>query len=141
MHPISSRTGWLLGSLMIVGCTLAAYMPAMRNGFIWDDDVHITRNSTLTEPGGFSRIWLDMRANCQYYPLTFSLFYLENALWGLNPVGYHLVNVLLHACDAVLVWLILRKIGVPGSWLAAMLFALHPVEVESVAWVTEQKNT
>jgi tetratricopeptide (TPR) repeat protein len=141
MHPISSRTGWLLGSLMIVGCTLAAYMPAMRNGFIWDDDVHITSNSTLTEPGGFSRIWLDMRANCQYYPLTFSLFYLENALWGLNPVGYHLVNVLLHACDAVLVWLILRKIGVPGSWFAAMLFALHPVEVESVAWVTEQKNT
>jgi Tfp pilus assembly protein PilF len=141
MHPISSRTGQLLGSLVIVACTLAAYMPAMRNGFIWDDDVHITKNPTLKEPGGFSRIWLDMSASCQYYPLTFSLFYLEHTLWGLNPTGYHLVNVFLHAGDAVLVWLILRKIGVPGSWLAAMLFALHPVEVESVAWVTEQKNT
>jgi len=138
---VSSRTGWLLGSMVIVGCTLAAYMPAMRNGFIWDDDVHITKNLTLKEPGGFSRIWLDLRANCQYYPLTFSLFYLEHTLWGLHPTGYHFVNGLLHACDAVLVWLILRRIGVPGSWLAAVLFALHPIQVESVAWVTEQKNT
>jgi tetratricopeptide (TPR) repeat protein len=120
---------------------LVAYLPATRNGFIWDDDSYITKNPTLTAPNGLSLIWLDLRASPQYYPLTFSLFYLENLLWGLNPAGFHLVNIALHACNAVLVWFVLRRLGVPGSYFAAGLFALHPVEVESVAWVTEQKNT
>src|SRR5205807_10188628 len=110
------------------------------NGFVWDDDAYLTKNPTLTQPGGFARIWLDLRATPQYYPLTFSSFYLEHCLWGFNPTGYHAVNVLLHGFNAVLVWFILRRLGVPGSWLAAALFALHPVEVESVAWITERKN-
>ena len=82
-----------------------------------------------------------MRASPQYYPLTFSVLALERRLWGLNPAGFHLVNVALHACNAVLVWFVLRRLGVPGSYFAAGLFALHPVEVETVAWVTEHKNT
>ena len=141
MGPRTSRSRLLLGSLCLVGCTFVAYLPATRNGFIWDDDAYITENPTLTAPDGLSRIWLDMRASPQYYPLTFSLFYLEKHLWGLKPSGFHLVNISLHACNALLVWLILRKLGVPGSYFAAGLFALHPVEVESVAWAAEQKNT
>jgi tetratricopeptide (TPR) repeat protein len=135
-----SRSKSLLASLFLVGCTFAGYAPAARNGFIWDDDSYVTKNPTLTEQGGLSRIWLDMRASPQYYPLTFSLLYLEARLWGFNPTGFHLVSILLHACNAVLVWFVLRRLAVPGSYLAAALFALHPVEVESVAWVAEQKN-
>jgi cytochrome c-type biogenesis protein CcmH/NrfG len=141
MRLNTSRLAWPIGVILIVACTLAAYSPAFRYGFIWDDDVHITKNPVLSQPDGLTRIWLDTKATCQYYPLTFSLFYLEHRLWGLNPLGYHVVNVLLHAGNALLLWSVLRRLGVPGGWVAAMLFALHPVEVESVAWVTEQKNT
>ena len=128
-------------ALFLVTCTLLAYLPAIRNGFLWDDDNYVFRNPTLTEPGGFQRIWLNPAATPQYYPLTFSSFYLEHCLWGFQPAGYHVVNILLHAASAVLFGSILRKLGVPGGWLAAALFALHPVHVESVAWVTERKNT
>jgi tetratricopeptide (TPR) repeat protein len=139
MSPVRCRV-LLAGSLLIVGLTLVAYWPALGNGFVWDDDAYVTNNQALTQPGGFARIWLDLRANPQYYPVTFSSFYLEHALWGFNPTGYHAVNILLHAGNAVLVWWTLRRLGVPGSWLAAALFAIHPVEVESVAWITERKN-
>ncbi len=141
MRLHTSRLAWPIGAVLIVVCTLTAFSPAFRCGFVWDDDVHITKNPILSQPDGLARIWLDTKANCQYYPLTFSFFYIEHRLWGLNPVGYHVLNVLLHAGNALLVWSVLRRLDVPGGWIAAMLFALHPVEVESVAWVTEQKNT
>ena len=129
------------GSLLIVVFTLIAYMPAMLGGFIWDDDTYVTNNPTLTEAHGLWRIWLEPRSTPQYYPLTFTTFYLEHRLWGFEPIGYHAVNVLLHAANAMMLWFVLRTLGVPGSWLAASLFAVHPLEVESVAWVTERKNT
>jgi hypothetical protein len=129
------------GSLLIVVFTLIAYMPAMLGRFIWDDDTYVTNNPTLTEAHGLSRIWLEPRSTPQYYPLTFTTFYFEHRLWGFEPLGYHAVNVLLHAANAVMLWFVLRRLGVPGSWLAAALFAVHPIEVESVAWITERKNT
>jgi tetratricopeptide (TPR) repeat protein len=141
MRPAPTRPPWLSGSFLILGLTLVVYTPAMRSGFVWDDDANLTQNAAVTEPGGFRRIWLEPSTCPQYYPLTFSVFSLEYALWGLNAVGYHVVNVVLHAANAVLVWVVLRENGVPGGWLAAALFALHPIEVESVAWVTELKNT
>ncbi len=116
------------------------YVPSLSSSFIWDDDDYVTANSTLRSLGGLRQIWLEPAATPQYYPLVFTTFWIEQHLWGLNPTGYHLVNSLLHAANAVGVWLILRRLKIPGAWLAAALFGLHPVQVESVAWVTERKN-
>ncbi len=119
---------------------LLAYIPAMQCGFVWDDDFHVTQNQTLRTVDGLRRIWLEIGATPQYYPLVHTTFWIEYHLWGHNPFGYHLVNVLLHGLAALLVGLALRRLCVPGAYLAAALFALHPVQVESVAWITERKN-
>ncbi len=115
-------------------------MPALRGGYVWDDDDYVTRNRTLQDAEGLRRIWLELGAIPQYYPLVHTSFWLEHRLWGLRPLGYHLTNVLLHALAAWLVVAILRRLDVPGAWLAGAVFALHPVHVESVAWITERKN-
>lgn len=130
----------LYGNLAIVLATFLAYLPAAFGGFIWDDDAYITQNNALRSLDGLKHIWSQVHATPQYYPLVHSTFWLEYHLWGLNPVGYHLINILLHALGAILLWCVLREIQLPGGWLAAMIFALHPVHVESVAWVTERKN-
>ncbi len=130
---------WLL-ALFLVIAAFAAYQPVWRAGFIWDDDDYVTHNPALRSPGGLEAIWLNPGATIQYYPLVFTGFWAEYHLWKLQPLGYHLVNVLLHALNAVLLWSILRRLKIPGSWWAAAIFALHPVCVESVAWVTERKN-
>lgn len=139
-RPEATRAGLILPALAILLLTVAAYLPAIRGDYIWDDDSYLTENRTITEPGGLRAIWLEREASPQYYPLVFSSFWLEHRLWGLNPMGYHLVNVLLHALSALLLWRLLWRLGVPGAWLAAAVFALHPVHVESVAWITERKN-
>jgi tetratricopeptide (TPR) repeat protein len=118
----------------------AVYLPSLSSGFIWDDDAYVTENSTLRSFDGLRRIWLDPQATPQYYPLVFTSFWAEYHLWGLHPAGYHLTNAALHATNAVLAWLVLRWLSVPGAWFAAAAFGLHPVHVESVAWVTERKN-
>ena len=126
--------------LLIVLFIFIAYFPALRGGFVWDDDAYVTENPLLTAPDGLKRIWFSMDSPSQYFPLTYTTFRWERSFWGLNPFGYHLVNILLHAANALLVWGLLRRLKVPGAWLAAALFALHPVQVESVAWITERKN-
>jgi tetratricopeptide (TPR) repeat protein len=125
---------------LIVAATAAAYAPALRAGYVWDDDYYVTENPLLPAPDGLRRIWLSADAPSQYFPLVYTSFRIEYALWGLDPYGYHLVNVLLHAANALLVWWALRRLGAPGAWFAAAIFALHPVHVESVAWITERKN-
>ena len=131
--------GWLK-ALLLVAAVIFAYQPVWHAGFIWDDDVYITDNPLLTAPDGLKRIWFSLDSPSQYFPLTYTTFRLEHALWGLNPTGYHWINILLHAANALLVWRLLKRLGVPGAWLAAAIFALHPVQVESVAWITERKN-
>ena len=132
----------LLGlAFALVAVVVVAYLPTLRAGFIWNDDTYLTDNPTLDGAQGLRLIWADPRANEQYYPMVFTTFWVEKRLWGLHPFGYHLVNVLLHAVSALLLWWLLRRLGLPGAWLAAAAFALHPVCVESVAWVTERKNT
>jgi len=128
--------GWLLG---ITALTIVCYLPALDAGFIWDDNDWLTENPLVTEPGGLARIWSGAE-RLQYYPVLFTAFRAEFLLWGLNPLGYHLVNVLLHALNAFLLGWLLCRLRVPAAWWVALLFAVHPVHVESVAWVTELKN-
>ena len=138
--PRSSRLqDWLLGFLLLV-VTLIAYQQVWHAGFIWDDDAHVTKPG-LRSLDGLVRIWTQVGATQQYYPFVYSVFWVEYKLWGESPLGYHLVNVLLHFFSALLLVKILRQLKIPGAWLAAALFALHPVEVESVAWISELKNT
>ncbi|MEO6436483.1 MAG: tetratricopeptide repeat protein, partial [Tepidisphaeraceae bacterium] len=120
--------------------TLIAFLPAMRAGWIWDDDYYVTNNRNLRSVGGLVDLWTKLGAVPQYYPLTHTTFWVEYHLWGLRPAGYHVVNIVLHAASSVLLWLILRRLAVPGALLAAAVFAVHPLHVESVAWVTERKN-
>jgi tetratricopeptide (TPR) repeat protein len=126
--------------LALVAAIILAYQPAWNAGFIWDDDAYVTRNPLLTAPDGLQRIWFSLDSPSQYFPLTYTTFRWERAWWGLNPAGYHWVNILLHSVGALLLWRLLRLLTLPGAWLAAALWALHPVQVESVAWVTERKN-
>jgi protein O-mannosyl-transferase len=116
------------------------YLPAWHGGVLWDDEKHITAPA-LRSWQGLCRIWCDLKATQQYYPLLHSAFWLEAQFWGDDTLGYHLVNILLHVVAAILVAIVLRRLAVPGAYLAAAIFALHPVHVESVAWITELKNT
>jgi len=125
---------------LLVAVIFAAYLPALRAGFVWDDDAYVTENPVLRSFHGLWQIWFQPGATVQYYPLVFSSFWLDYQLWGIAPAGYHFLNVLLHAAAAVLFWRILVRLELPGAWLGAAIFALHPVHVESVAWVTERKN-
>ena len=125
---------------MIFAAALAAYLPALGAGFVWNDRDYVTKPA-LRALGGLRLIWFKLGATEQYYPLLHSAFWAEHRIWGDAPLGYHLVNVLLHATSACILWLILRRLAVPGAWLAALIFTLHPVCAESVAWISEQKNT
>ena len=129
---------WLSFALFAV--TLVAYWPSLRGGLLWDDDAHVTRPA-LQSITGLWRIWFDLGATQQYYPVLHSAFWLEHHIWGDSVVGYHLLNVALHSAAACLFALILSKLSIKGAWVGAFIFALHPVSVESVAWISEQKNT
>jgi len=130
----------VLPAALIVAAALLVYIPAMQGGFFWDDHSFLVRSELIHAPDGLRRFWLTTEAQ-DYFPLTSTLLWVEWRLWGASAAGYHVVNVLLHAAAAVLVWRVLRRLNVPGAWLAGVLFAVHPVAAASAAWVTEGKNT
>src|SRR5437016_9132924 len=130
---------WLF-AIILVAATILVYRPAWNGGFVWDDDAYVMKNPLLTAPDGLWRIWFSFESPSQYFPLTYTTFRVERSLWDLNPTGYHWINILLHAINALLLWWLLTRLRIPGAWLAAAIFALHPVQVESVAWITERKN-
>jgi Flp pilus assembly protein TadD len=132
------RDGLFLAGLL--AAILFVYHPAWSGGFLWDDAAHVTR-ADLRSWQGLWRIWFDPGATQQHYPAVHSAFWLQQRLWGNNPTGYHFVTLILHFGAAELVALNLRRLAVSGAYLAAAVFALHPVHVESVAWITELKNT
>jgi len=128
-----------LWSGLTVFITLVSYWPALHGGFVWDDSM-IVQNRMITSSDGLYHFWLTTQAP-DYYPLTWSLWWIEWRLWGNNAMGYHAANILLQLANALLVWLVLRRMRIPGSWFAAAVFAIHPVNVATVAWISEQKNT
>lgn len=140
MKRIFQRRDVLL-ALALVAITVTAYWPAMQSGgFIWDDADYIVENKTLRDVHGLKDIWMSPHATPQYYPLVHTMYWVEYRMWRLNPTGYHVTNVLLHTLASFLLWRVLRRLEVPGAWLVGAFFAVHPVHVESVAWITERKN-
>jgi Flp pilus assembly protein TadD len=145
--PVNRRTALL--AFLVGVLAVLAYAPALGAGWIWDDDSYVTENPLVQSPDGLSGIWSLTRDpqtgeivshTPQYYPFVFTSFWIEHALWGLRPFGYHATNLVLHLLVAWLAWRVLVRLGLPGAGIAAAIFALHPMHVESVAWVTERKN-
>ena len=125
--PVWLNRDWIFG-LLLIGAVILAYLPIWQAGYIWDDDQVLTANPVIVGPLGLKEIWTTRAADI--CPLTLTTFWVEHALWGLAPLPYHLVNVLMHGVCAVVLWRVLRSLRVPGAWLGAALWALHPVQCE-----------
>ena len=140
--PCGPRVNWLFVARMVglVVLTCACYWPSLRGSFLWDDDFWLTHNALVRAPGGWWKIWFSTEA-LDYLPLTQVSFRLEWPWWGEDPLPYRIDNLLLHGTNALLLWRLLLRLRVPGAWYGALLFAVHPVNVASVAWIAERKNT
>jgi tetratricopeptide (TPR) repeat protein len=142
--PRSAWTGegaarpWLLGAVLVLAAVVS-YACVRGAGFVWDDDVFLTDNPLIRASDGLRRFWFTGEPT-DYWPVTSSTLWLEWRLWGHDPLGYHVTNLMLHCCEVVLVWRILERLKVPGAFVAAAVFAVHPVNVETVAWITQRKN-
>lgn len=128
------------GALLICLAALAVYWPSLHGPWLWDDDVDIPNNELLRDLPGLWRIWFSP-TTLDYYPLKFTVQWLQWQLWGGAVLGYHLVNVALHAVGALLLWRVFTRLGLRFAWLGALVFTVHPLNVESVAWMAELKNT
>src|SRR5262245_32545618 len=138
----SAKFWWrsLGAAFLLCALTAVAYWPSLHGDFILDDDILLTSNDLIKNPGGLHQIWFTT-APTDYWPVTNTSLWLEWRLWGMNPTGYHATNLVLHIVSALLIWQILRRLQIPGAFLGALLFAIHPLCVESVAWIAQRKNT
>ena len=135
-QPTAER---LVGAALLALAVFVVYWPAIHGGFVFDDDTLVSRSEIAQAADGLSRIWFTTDA-IDYWPVTNSSFWIEWRLWRLNPTGYHVTNLLLHITGAMILWGILRRLRTPGAFLAAALFAVHPLNVASVAWIAQRKN-
>jgi protein O-mannosyl-transferase len=138
--PTALPLSVLAGAAVIVIVVFLAYFPSTNGGFVLDDDLMITENNNIKAADGLYRLWCTEKEQ-DYWPMTYSTFWLEWRMWDRRPTGYHVSNLLLHIVETLLIWLILRRLSIPGAFLAAVIFAVHPVNVESVAWIAQRKNT
>jgi tetratricopeptide (TPR) repeat protein len=138
-RPQSIISGTVALGALLSCVTVLAYAPALKAGFVWDDDVFLTRNNLIKAADGLRRFWFTRDAP-DYWPVTSTTLWLEWRLWGMHALGYHATNLFLHVVEALLLWRILDRLRAPGAFLAAFIFAVHPVNVESVAWITQRKN-
>lgn len=136
---MTERQRWVAGSGIIILLCIIAYLPSLNAPFMWDDTFYLSENPMIPAADGLRRFWFTTEAT-DYYPLTSTTWWLEWRLWGANPMPYRLVNVLLHAAAAILVWRVLSQLRIAGGWIAALIFALHPVNVPSIAVICERKN-
>jgi len=127
--PLAAKT------VVIVVAIWFAYLPALRAGFVWDDEPLITANPLLRSLSGLAEIWSGART-ADYFPLTNTIFWIEYHLFGAHAAGYHALNIFLQSANALLVWAVLRRLEIPGAWLAGLIFGIHPVHAESVAWMS-----
>lgn len=130
---------WAL-ALVLIALVVICYWPTIHAGFLMDDDHYVTKQPLVHSFDGLQKAWFQPSLVPQYYPVVYTVFWLEYQLWGPAPLGYHLVNVALHSAAVLLAWRLLTRLEVPGAWLAAAIFAVHPACVESVAWVTKLMN-
>jgi tetratricopeptide (TPR) repeat protein len=136
----ASNKDWYLWAGVLAIMVFVAFFPAVTGSLLWDDDHHVGLIAALNSLDGLKAIWTPQHGTPQYYPLTFTTFWLEYHLWKDNTLGYHLGNLLLHALSSILVWRLLKRLAVPGAWIAAAIWAVHPLQAESVCWMSERKN-
>ncbi len=132
----------LVAAAVLGGLVVAAYFPAFLAGFVWDDRI-FTGTPLVRDWSGLWRIWFspaEIENEAHYWPLLYTTFWLEHKLWGYAPAGYHVVNVLLHFANTLLLWRLLARLAAPGAWVVAAVFAVHPLHVESVVWIMERKD-
>ena len=134
----SLKTEFFAKLVVLIAAPLFVYIPAIRSGFVWDDDSMLTDNAVLKENGLYQCWFTATQPN--YWPITWTSYWLEHKLWGLKPAGYHITNILIHTACALLVWRVLLCLNVPAAFVAAVIFAVHPVNVESAAWVAQRKT-
>jgi tetratricopeptide (TPR) repeat protein len=127
------------GVVLIAVAAFIVYLPCITGEFVMDDDLLLTNNSLVRSQDGLCQFWCTNEAP-EYYPAAYTTFWIEWRLWGMNPAGYHVTNLILHVVESLLIWLVLRKLSIPGAILAALIFAVHPVNVESVAWIAQRRN-
>src|SRR5271170_4808966 len=131
----------LLRALLIVAAGFWVFAPALRGDWLMDDDLYVTQNVLLNDPARLWKIWFAPGSLIEYYPIEASAQAIQWRLWHMDTLGYHATNLLLHLASALLVWRLLGKFGLRLAWLGGLIFAVHPVQVESVAWIAELKNT
>jgi protein O-mannosyl-transferase len=137
--PFKLNLRVLAGVAIIVLVAFLAYLPSINGGFVFDDKLFVTENNLIQTSDGLHKLWCTTES-LEYYPMSYSTLWIGWRLWGTNPTGYHVTNLILHVVEALLFWIILRKLSIRGAFLAAMIFALHPVNVESVAWIAQRRN-